>query len=398
MKLEEIQRYSRHLILPGVGIKGQEAICKGSVLVVGVGGLGSPVCLYLAAAGVGRIGLVDYDKVDKSNLHRQVIHTEMSEGLSKVESAKSSILKINSSINVETHDSAFTVENGLNLVNSYDVVVDCSDNISTRYLVNDACVLCKKPLVSGSALGVEGHLTVYNLTVDTPCYRCLFPDPPPLETIGNCSDNGVLGIVPGIIGSLQALEVQKILMGKKPNLEILSNRMLFFNGMTCIFRNVNLRSRVARCEVCGKNPSIFELKEVLNSKAQTCNNNQQLQMIDVIVPEENRIVVEHLRKVLDDGQSMKGSFLLIDVRPEVQYDICHLPDSINIPLKNLKEQIDEFRHHDEKRFPIYVICRRGISSMKATHLLLEHGLKNVYNVNGGLQQWSNIVDKQFPLY
>lgn len=173
-------------------------------------------------------------------------------------------------------------------------------------------------------------MTVYNLTLDTPCYRCLFPDPPPLETVGNCSDNGVLGIVPGIIGSLQALEVQKILMRKKPNLEILSNRMLFFNGMTCSFRNVNLRSRVPGCEVCGKNASITELKEVLNNNSQTCNNNKQLQMIDLIVPEENRIVVEQLKKVLDNNQSMKGSFLLVDVRPEVQYDICHLPDSISM--------------------------------------------------------------------
>eukprot|EP01080_Neovahlkampfia_damariscottae_P007459 gene7459-11784_t len=382
MKLtnEQISRYSRHLILPEIGIKGQENICNGSVLIVGAGGLGAPAALYLAAAGVGRIGLVDFDVVDKSNLHRQVIHPEAREGISKVLSAKLSCEALNSTIKVEIFNTPFNEKNGLDLVKNFDVVIDASDNVTTRYLVNDACILGKKPLVSASSVRVEGQLTVYGFG-NGPCYRCLFPNPPPAETVTNCSDGGVLGVIPGIMGCLQALEAQKILM-KKPEDEILSSRMLLFNGTKCTFRNVKLRSKVSKCKLCGENPTIKELIPYQIS-CETASND---------LPKENRISVEEYKKILDS----KESHLLIDVRVPVQYDICKLPNAENIPLDDLSEE--KMKIVSEKKLPIYVVCRRGISSVSGTEKFLNFGINNVKNIDGGITAWNKKVDHEFPLY
>ena len=271
------------------------------------------------------------------------------------------IFRLNSSITVETFESPFSCENGLDLVIGFDVIVDCSDNVNTRYLVNDACVLMKKPLVSGSAVRLEGHLTIFNLDSDTPCYRCLFPEPPPLETVSNCSDSGVLGVVPGIIGCLQALEVQKILMGKKTHEEILSRRMLFFNGLTCTFRNVNLRSKLDDCRICGKHPTILTLKDTIIDYYQCINKNSQLKSSSTeIIPLENRVSAQKYKKIMDndddvdsinvvcdnagiitqkDYKNQNRRHILLDVRPEIQYQICNLPGSLSI---SVRKKLPEF--------------------------------------------------------
>jgi adenylyltransferase and sulfurtransferase len=339
---------------------------------------GSPAALYLAAAGVGRIGLVDFDLVDKSNLHRQVIHPENREGIPKVLSAKLSCLSLNSSIQVETYQTPFNEKNGMELVKKYDVVIDASDNVTTRYLVNDACILSGKPLVSASAVRVEGQMTVYGHN-GGPCYRCLFPEPPPPETVTNCSDGGVLGVVPGVMGCLQALEAQKILMGKS---DVLSSRMLLFNGSTCTFKNAKLRSKVSRCKLCGDNPTIKELIPYTIS-CETKKNE---------LSENNRISVEDYKKLMDS----KEPHLLIDVRVPVQYDICSLPGAQNFPLQNLNQ--DQIKEIESKNLPIYVVCRRGIASLSATELFLKYGVENVKNIDGGITRWTNVVDKNFPIY
>ena len=255
--------------------------------------------------------MVDFDVVDKSNLHRQIIHPEAREGISKVLSAKLSCLALNSTIKVEIFNEPFNEKNGLELVKNFDVVIDASDNVTTRYLVNDACILSKKPLVSASSVRVEGQLTVYGFGKG-PCYRCLFPEPPPAETVTNCSDGGVLGVIPGIMGCLQALEVQKILM-KKSEEEILSSRMLLFNGTKCTFRNVKLRSKLSKCKLCGDNPTIKDLIPYNISCENPVNN----------LSEKNRISVEEYKKILES----KEDHILIDVRVPVQYDICKLPNA-----------------------------------------------------------------------
>jgi adenylyltransferase/sulfurtransferase len=372
---DEISRYSRHLLLPEIGVKGQEKICRGSVLVVGAGGLGSPCLLYLAASGVGRIGIVDFDKVDKSNLHRQIIHTESREGLSKAISAKISMLAINSKLNIELHDQPFNEVNGLDLVKDYDVVIDASDNVTTRYLVNDACVLSKKPLVSGSAVRIEGQLTVYNYK-NGPCYRCLFPRPPPPETVTNCSDGGVLGVVPGIIGSLQALEALKILMDVNG---VLTSRLLTFNGMTSTFRNLTIRSRQSKCEICGDAPIINSLIPYEVSCAKP----------EVESPSKNRIAWKEYM------EESKKDHLLLDVRASVQFAILSFPNAMNIPLDQLETHMEVLRKETR---PVYVVCRRGIASMSATRLLLAHGFENVVNIDGGYTRFAKDIDSTFPTY
>ncbi len=361
---------------------------------VGLGGLGSPCALYLAAAGVGKLGFVDFDRVDTSNLHRQIIHTENRQGMFKVESAKMACLAMNSSIQIETYTDGFQVHNALELVQQYDVIVDCSDNVTTRYMVNDACVLCNKPLVSASSVRMEGQLTVYHYDEQCPCYRCLFPNPPPAETVTNCSDGGVLGVAPGIMGSLQALEVQKILMGMKEG--VLARKMILFNAKETSFRTIKLRNRQENCAICGKNPTITSIQSV---ESVNCLN-----IPKITLEEQNRIsTVEYNEKLYDKNVP----HLLLDVREKHQYDICCLEQSINIPLKQLSQNIEKVeelikeKHGDEispKDFPIYVVCRRGIASVSGTKILLDNGFTNVKNIDGGVTSWKVHVDENFPGY
>jgi molybdopterin/thiamine biosynthesis adenylyltransferase len=253
----EYMRYSRQLLMKEIGIEGQKKLKAAKVLIVGAGGLGSPAGLYLAGAGVGTIGLVDGDIVEESNMHRQVIHTEKNIGKLKTASAKETILAFNHHINVHTYETRLTRENAKEIVEGWDIVMDGSDNAATRYLINDICMILKKPLVSGSALQLEGQITVYGLR-GGPCYRCMFPEPPPAHTVVNCSDGGVLGMVPGLIGNMQSIEIVKIILGFSDN-QILNRRMIFFDAATMRFRNVKLRDRNPGCAVCGDSPSITDV-------------------------------------------------------------------------------------------------------------------------------------------
>jgi adenylyltransferase/sulfurtransferase len=313
---EEIKRYSRQLILSKVGVKGQELIKNARVLVVGAGGLGSSVLLYLAGAGVGTLGIVDYDQVEFSNLQRQIIHDESKIGLSKVESAKESILKLNSSINVRIYNDFLSSDNIL-LIKDYDIIVDATDNVPSRYLLNDAAILYEKVLVSGSALQWEGQLTIYNYK-GSPCYRCLFPVPPPADTVTNCADGGVLGVIPGIIGSLQALEVVKIVIGQEP---AYSGKMLLMDGLSGSFRTIKLRGKQDSCVVCGTSPTIVK---ILDDYPAFCGSpiQDKLPMIRLI-PDKDRITVFQYQNLKNENH------LLLDVRESMQYDICSLPNSLS---------------------------------------------------------------------
>jgi adenylyltransferase/sulfurtransferase len=402
---EQIARYSRHLLLPEIGVVRQARLCNSKALIVGAGGLGAPCAMYLAAAGVGTLGLVDFDVVDTSNLHRQVIHTESREGMSKVLSAAITCRNLNSGITVNTYNEPFSVQNALDLVSQYDVVIDASDNVSTRYLVNDACVLAGKPLVSGSAVRFEGQLTVYNFKskeTGCPCYRCLFPVPPPPETVTNCADGGVMGVVPGVIGCLQALEAQKILMQMDdPADGILSKRMLLFQAKTNTFRNVKLRSRKLDCVICGDNPTITSLVAYDDP---ACADKKPGPVNDLET--HNRITVQEYNN-LTKQQQEQLDHLLIDVRESVQFDIASLDNAINIPVKKLPQEFERIRDlivgkqgHDQniEKYPIYVVCRRGRLSVTGTKIFLEQGFTNVKNVEGGVTEWRRHVDPSFPSY
>eukprot|EP01083_Nonionella_stella_P098963 278356_1 len=369
----QIRRYGRHLILPQIGAAAQARICAGSVLVIGAGGLGSPVLQYLAAAGVGRIGIVDDDVVDETNLHRQVIHSEAWLNRPKVDSAAHAISQLNSLVTVETHRCRFDVTNATKLSEQYDLMVDCSDNPATRYLASDTAVRLGKTLVSAAAVGTEGQLTVYNFR-GGPCIRCLFPRPPPHQTVRNCSDSGVFGPVPGALGVLQALEALKILGDFG---EVLSEKLLLFDAMTCSFRCVRLRARMPDCAMCGSGRGeSAEIQEDYISPP--CSITAQSSGPSVTCPEYSLIRTNGTKHVL------------LDVRAPVQFEICALSNAVNIPLSRIDKdtsgvlaELDRRRGESQNSAPVYVMCRRGISSVKATELLLKNGVKNVFNVKGG---------------
>lgn len=381
-----------------IGMKGQLKLKQAKVLIIGAGGLGSPSALYLAAAGVGSIGLVDYDTVDLSNLQRQVIHSEDRVGKSKVSSARRGIENINSTCHVKEFQTALNRYNALDIVSQFDLVLDASDNAATRYLISDSCVLLNKPLVSGSALRMEGQLTIYHYQ-GGPCYRCIFPNPPPATTVTNCSDGGVLGAVPGVIGVLQALEAIKIIIGIPASF---SQQLLLFDAMTGKFRNIKLRARQKECSSCGDNPSIT--KELINYEefcgAPACDQTLSLKVLG----DESRISCQQLK----DKLSNPKDFLLIDVRPSLQFDICSLPFSKNIVysppntsnaefIQNIKDYLSE--HDAEKKKDIVFICRRGNDSQLAVKLLQsELELPNLVDVTGGLTLWSKKIDTTFPRY
>ncbi|XP_060628087.2 adenylyltransferase and sulfurtransferase MOCS3 [Anolis sagrei] len=401
----DIQRYSRQLVLPELRMRGQLGLSACSVLVVGCGGLGCPLAQYLAAAGVGRLGLVDHDVVELSNLHRQVLHRESRLGLSKAESAASALKELNSSVECEAYTLALSSANAARLVEAYDIVADCSDNVATRYLVNDACVLAGKPLVSASALKMEGQLVVYNHE-GGPCYRCLFPKPPPPETITNCADGGVLGVVPGILGSLQALEVIKIASGMGTSF---NRSMLLFDALEGRFRHIKLRPRNPDCAVCSERPSVTTLQDYEafcgSSATDKCRT---LHLLNG----DERISVEEYKDILDS----QALHVLVDVRPSVEVEICHLSHSFNVPLsklegkdedclKTLCQTISEAKQRTNNglSFPVYVVCKLGNDSQKAVRLL--QGLScdglgtiSVKDIKGGLMAWANKIDPEFPQY
>ncbi|XP_049637294.1 adenylyltransferase and sulfurtransferase MOCS3 [Suncus etruscus] len=403
----EILRYSRQLVLPELGVAGQLRLAAASVLVVGCGGLGCPLAQYLAAAGVGRLGLVDYDVVELSNLARQVLHGEALAGrANKAFSAAAALRRLNSAVQCVPYAEALTPATARDLVGRYDVVADCSDNVPTRYLVSDACVLAGRPLVSASALRFEGQLTVYHHD-GGPCYRCVFPEPPPADTVTSCADGGVLGAVTGILGCLQALEVLKIAAGLGPSY---SGRMLLFDALAGQFRAIRLRGRRADCAACGERPTVTALQdyEAFCGSAAT----DKCRSLHLLRPEE-RVSVTDYKRLLDS----EVPHLLLDVRPKVEVDICRLPHSLHIPLKCLEqrdaaslrllgEAIREARQgvQDGADLPVYVICKLGNDSQKAVKILQswsvtrEFDVLLVQDIVGGLMAWAAKVDASFPEY
>lgn len=402
---DDIMRYSRQLLLPELGVKGQMSLLNTSVLVVGCGGLGCPLALYLAAAGIGRLGLLDYDEVELSNLHRQVLHTERTQGLPKAQSAAQALSRLNSTTQCVPYHLQLSSENALQLIQQYDIVADCSDNVPTRYLVNDACVLSGKPLVSASALRMEGQLTVYNYN-GGPCYRCLYPVPPPPETVTNCSDGGVLGVVVGVMGCLQALEVLKIASGQKSSF---GQQLLMFDAQDGRFRCIKLRAKQAGCVVCGEMPTVTELQDYESFCGSSATDKcRRLNLLSA----EQRVSVQEYKSIVDCGTP----HLLLDVRPKVEVDICHLPVSINIPLASLEDQKGDHIHFLKEKInelklqmssdlevPVYVVCKLGNDSQTAVQLLEKMSgteLENitVKDITGGLMAWANKIDPSFPKY
>jgi sulfur-carrier protein adenylyltransferase/sulfurtransferase len=374
LSVEELQRYSRHLIMPEVTSEGQSRLKAARVLCIGAGGLGSPAALYLAAAGVGTIGIVDFDNVDLSNLQRQILHGTKDIGRGKLESASDRLHDINPQIEIELHKCRFSSENASQLVIRYDVVVDGSDNFPTRYLSNDVCVFAHKPNVYGSVFRFEGQTTVFAPHLGGPCYRCLFPEPPPPESVPNCAQAGVLGVLPGIIGMLQAIETLKLILGIG---EPLVGRLLHFDALKVKFRELKLRHD-PQCPVCGENPTIFSPIDY----EQFCGVRDQ-GTIPEMSPRE-------LKRRMDAGEP----FELLDVREPFEYEIARIDGAKLIPLGEITERLDELRGEQ----PIVVHCHSGKRSAQAARLLQQRGFANVYNLEGGIDAWSDQIDPNVPKY
>jgi sulfur-carrier protein adenylyltransferase/sulfurtransferase len=377
---EEIARYSRHVIIPEVGMEGQRKLKAASVLMIGTGGLGAPLGMYLAAAGVGRLGLVDFDVVDMSNLQRQIIHGTKDVGRPKIASARDRIQDINPHVEIETHETKLTSENALRLFVNYDVIVDGTDNFPTRYLVNDACVLTGKPNVYGSIFRFEGQASVF-WAERGPCYRCLYPEPPPPGLVPSCAEGGVLGVLPGIIGAIQANETIKIILGAP---DIMVNRLLLFDAWRMRFRELKLRKN-PECPACGEHPTITKLIDY----EQFCGVSAQPQPETATKMEE--ITATELKQRLDKGEDIQ----IIDVREPHEYQIGQIPNSRLIPLGQVLNRMDEI---DPNRETV-MHCKMGGRSAKAIDALQRAGFTGrLINLKGGITAWSNEVDPSVPKY
>ena len=375
---EEVLRYSRHLILPDVGFDGQRKLKAGRILLIGAGGLGSPLALYLAAAGVGTLGLVDFDVVDVSNLQRQVLHGTKDVGRPKLESARERIHDVNPHVNVELYETRLTADNALDIIRDYDVVIDGTDNFATRYLTNDACVLLGKPNVYGSIFRFEGQASVFALE-EGPCYRCLFPEPPPPGLVPSCAEGGVLGVLPGLVGTIQATEGIKLILGVG---EPLVGRLLLIDALTMRFRTVKLR-KDPNCPACGTH----EIKELIDydqfcgvaPEAATVSTNE----IPEITPTE---LVARLRR----GDAID----LIDVREPHELNIASIPNVRLIPLGTLPDALPTL---DSSRETV-VLCRTGARSGRAVRQLQAAGFRRVWNLAGGIHRWADDIDPSLPKY
>jgi molybdopterin/thiamine biosynthesis adenylyltransferase/rhodanese-related sulfurtransferase/molybdopterin converting factor small subunit len=376
---EEILRYSRHLLIPEVGAEGQLKLKRAKVLLVGAGGLGSPVGLYLAAAGVGRIGIVDFDVVDASNLQRQVIHGTSDLGRKKLDSAEETLRDINPHVRVDRFETALTSENALQILRDYDLVVDGTDNFPTRYLVNDACVLLGKPNVYGSIFRFEGQATVFAYP-GGPCYRCLYPEPPPPGLVPSCAEGGVLGVLPGLVGLIQATETVKLILGVG---QPLVGRLLLYDALGMRFRELKIR-RDAECPVCGERPTIRELIDY----HQFCGVPRAGNAAEE--PAGPDIDVLQLKAKLDRGDR----FLLLDVREPHEHQLCRLPGAVLIPMREVSKRLEELDRNQE----IVVYCRSGARSAKIAQLLRASGFPVVRNLTGGILAWSDKVDPSVPKY
>ncbi|CAG0949663.1 putative adenylyltransferase/sulfurtransferase MoeZ [Planctomycetaceae bacterium] len=386
---DELQRYARHIILPEVGLEGQQKLKASSVLCVGAGGLGSPMAMYLAAAGVGRIGIVDFDVVDSSNLQRQIIHGTSSVGKRKVESAKARLLDLNPHLKVDVHELALSSENALDIVKQYDVVADGTDNFPTRYLVNDACVLAGKPNVYASIFRFDGQATVFNYE-DGPCYRCLYPEPPPPGMVPSCAEGGVIGVLPGVVGCIQALETIKVLLKIG---EPLKGRLLVFDALGMKWRELKIR-KDPKCPICGPNRTIHKLIDYYqfcgvpkaNEEAEKARLAAQAQ------PKSDEITPAQLKARLDKGDKP----FLVDVRNANELGICKLAYDAWIPLPEFGSRWEELLKHKNDEVIIY--CRSGARSGQATQFLKQQGFSHVRNMLGGMLRWSSDVDPSVPKY
>jgi adenylyltransferase/sulfurtransferase len=372
----EVLRYSRHLLLPEVGIAGQRKLKAARVLTIGAGGLGSPLSLYLAAAGVGTIGIVDFDVVDLTNLQRQIVHGTSTLGRPKLESAEARLTDVNPNVRIEKHETRLTSENALDIIREYDIVVDGTDNFPTRYLVNDACVLLGKPNVYGSIFRFEGQASLF-YAPDGPCYRCIYSEPPPPGLVPSCAEGGVLGVLPGIIGSIQALETIKWIIGAGDSL---LGRLLLFDALKLRFRELQLRKDPS-CPICGDNPTIHQL---IDYEA-FCGIGAEPTYAG---PE---VTAEELRQEMNE----KGSDLvLIDVREPHEWEIAHIEGARLIPLGQLPEHLGELDGHAE----IVTHCHHGARSMKALALLKGAGFSKVRSLAGGIDAWADRVEVGMPRY
>jgi len=374
---EEVLRYSRHLLLPEVALEGQQRIKASRVLCVGTGGLGSPLALYLAAAGVGTLGVIDFDTVDQTNLQRQIIHTTEDVGRAKVASASEKIHAINPNVNVRAFDAKLTSANALELFREFDIIADGTDNFATRYLVNDACVLTGKPNVYASVFRFEGQASVF-ATEQGPCYRCLYPEPPPPGAVPSCAEGGVLGVLPGLLGVIQATEVLKLILGAG---ETLIGRLLLIDALDMRFREVKLR-KASACPICGTNRTIHELIDY----EQFCGVRGEEKPVTAALPE---IQPEELKSRLDAGEDV----LILDVRELHEYQICNLHGRL-IPLGELPQRLGELDPNRE----IVAHCKLGGRSAKAVEFLRSQGFRDVKNLAGGIMRWAEKVDPSMPRY
>ncbi len=381
---QEILRYSRHLIMPEVGMEGQEKLSRARVLLIGAGGLGSPAALYLAAAGVGTLGIVDFDVVDLSNLQRQILHDTEKVGVPKVESAKERIASVNPHVNVEVHKTQVSSQNVMELFGRYDVIVDGTDNFPTRYLTNDASVFLKKPLVYGSIFRFEGQATIFD-AARGPCYRCLFAEPPPPGLVPSCAEGGVLGILPGVIGVIQATEAVKLIIGKG---EPLIGRLLLYDALAMRFREVKIQKDPS-CPVCGTNPTVTKLidyEAFCGLRRGEEDAAAGASRWDI----EPKVVAEKLRARKSDGRSL----VLLDVREPQEYEIVRIDGAKLIPLGTLTTRVNELDTADE----IITYCHHGMRSREAAMILDRFGFKRVKSLRGGIHLWAEQIDRSLPMY
>lgn len=362
---QEHIRYSRHILLPEINEEGQKKLKSARVLVAGAGGLGSPALLYLAAAGVGTIGIAEYDNIELSNLQRQVLFETKQVGQSKLQAAAQRLSSLNDGISIKQHFGRISSANAMDMVKDYDVVVDGTDNFATRYLLNDACVFSARPYIYGAIHRFEGQVSVF--APNGPCYRCLFPDPPEEGAIANCAEAGVIGVIAGIVGSLQALECVKLILGLGKNL---LGRLIVFDSLNFSFDELKIK-RNSDCPVCGDNPSIKSLKDENIMCASTINK---------------EMTAKELKSAIDEGRDLT----LLDVRTPMEVAMCQIPNSIHIPLQELPQRMGELQNYKESELLIY--CKSGMRSLSAQEYLSQHGFKNCINLVGGIKSWARDVD------
>ena len=380
---EELARYSRHILLDEIGVSGQEALKQSKALVIGAGGLGSPAAMYLAAAGVGQIGIADFDKVELHNLQRQLLHGTSDVDREKTLSAEARLQEINPHTHIEIHATGITPENAIDLFSEYDVIVDGSDNFSTRYLNNDASFIAGKPLIYGSIFKFEGQVSVFNHTDDSPCYRCLFPDPPPPGAVPNCGEAGVLGALCGIIGSMQALEAIKLLAGFG---ESLAGGLLVVDTLSMRTRKLNIK-KDPQCPLCGESPKINDIRGEFYYFSCETDLDPMTEAFDTYPLE---IDVAEAKRILDEGLSTS----LLDVREPYECAIGSIQGSTNIPINTIPQHLENI----SKEGPLLIYCHHGGRSLQVTHFLRQNGFENAINVGGGIDAWSVEIDPSIQRY